>query len=194
MMCAHPRFPMTTRLLRLLAPLCGALTLFFATGCNTTGTSMSGGSSSAAVRPVSAKMFLETSGDPELAAPLPVSKKRVPVASGPAITEIDILAVRVQETPPLGYRLIFQLRTDAAKDFNLLTLKNQGRSLVLMIDGQMVAVTKINSPIANGLVAFYPEFNPSLSREQIEARAIELAVGINAVSDEFTKNLPPSLR
>jgi hypothetical protein len=185
---------MTTRLLRLLAPLCGALALFLPTGCNTTGSSLAGGSSSSAVRPVSAKIFLEAAGDPDLAAPLPVSGKRVSVQPGPAIQEIDILAVRVQETPPLGYRLIFQLRTDAAKDFNLLTLKNQGRSLVLSLDGQMVAVTKITSPIANGLVAFYPEFNPNLSREEMQARAIELAVGINAVSDELARNLPPSLR
>lgn len=185
---------MTIRLPRLLAPLCGALALLLAAGCNTTGSSLAGGASSSTARPVSAKIFLEAAGDPDLAAPLPVSGKRVPVQPGPALAEIDILAVRVQETPPLGYRLIFQLRKDAAKDFNLLTLKNQGRSLVLSLDGQMVAVTKITAPIANGMLAFYPEFNPSLTREQTQTRAVELAMGINAVSDEITKNLPPDLR
>jgi hypothetical protein len=187
---------MSNRPLRLLAPLCAALTLLFVAGCNGGGGGFTSSSSSSSnVRPVSAKIFLETNGDPESAAPLPVSKRRVPVTTNPVIAEGDILAVRVQETPPLGYRLIFQLRRSVADpDFYALTTKNQGRSLVLALDGQMVAVTRIAGPIANGQVAFYPEFNPSLTREQVEARAIEVAEGINAVSEQITASLPPSLR
>jgi hypothetical protein len=186
---------MSNRPLRLLAPLCAAFTLLLAAGCNGGGGAYSSSSSSSAKRPVSAKIFLEINGDPEMAAPLPVSKMRVAVATNPVITEGDIFAVRVQETPPLGYRLIFQLRRSVADpDFYALTLKNQGRSLVLALDGQMVAVSKIAGPIANGVVAFYPEFNPAFTREEKQARAIELAEGINAVSDQITANLPPHLR
>jgi len=187
---------MPNRPLCFLAPLCAALTLFLAAGCNGGGGGFSSSSSSStATRPVSAKIFLEINGDPESAAPLPVSKRRVPVTTNPVIAEGDILAVRVQETPPLGYRLIFQLRRGVADpDFYALTTKNQGRSLVLALDGQMVAVTKISGPITNGIVAFYPEFNPAFTRAETQARAIELAEGINAVSDQITSSLPPSLR
>ena len=104
-----------------------------------------------------ARFFVETSDNDGFAsAVLPISGVKISVNSKPIITEFDIVHVDVAKSD-MGQFLVFQLTADAARDLYRYTGDNQGRRLVLAINGRALGARLIDHPFSSGAIAIFAE-------------------------------------
>lgn len=87
---------------------------------------------------------------------LPISGSHITVQSRPVYAEWDIAQAAQFETE-FGPAIILLLNSQAAKDFYRTSITNQGRRLVLTINGVPLGAHYIDRPIEDGRVAFFLE-------------------------------------
>ena len=89
-----------------------------------------------------ARFLIEASeGDTFASVTLPVSGVQIAVNNKPAVTEFDFTGVQLAHAD-LGDFLVFSLTVDAARDVYRLTGSNQGKRLVLFINGKPVGASR----------------------------------------------------
>jgi len=141
---------MKTPVLRLSLFLLCLVAVFAVSGCNSF-------SSTKDYTPTAARFYIEASdGDAFASAVLPISGVRVSVSNKPFITEIDIVHVDVVVSD-LGRYLAFQLTPSATRDLYRLTGNNQGRRIVVAINGIPLGVRPIDAPFNGGYIAMFVE-------------------------------------
>ena len=128
--------------------------------------------------PAIARFFLESPSGRQAAATLPVSGVRIAIAPKPVITEFDIVNVELAQVE-LGKCLMFQLTPAAARDLYRLTASNQGRRLVLVLNGEAIGARVIERPLENGTIFTFVE----LPDERLPA----LVAGLKRTSAELQR-------
>ena len=127
------------------------------------------------------RFFLEDpAGNSFATAILPISGVKIAVNSKPVFTEFDITSVELGKSD-LGQFLVFQLTTDAARDLYRLTGDNQGRRLVLTINGRALGARQIDRPFGSGSIAVFAEVPDDLLPELVK--------DINGTSADIQKAL-----
>lgn len=121
--------------------------------------------------------FEDTSaGDYAVMVRLPISGVQIPVQGKAVLSEFDYHAIDLVELE-LGKSVMFTLKPTAARAFYQLTAGNQGKRLVLVIDGQPFGARRIDGPIADGrIVIFLETSDEELERivEQLRETNIEI--------------------
>jgi hypothetical protein len=103
-----------------------------------------------------ARFFLETGDAQAEFVTLPVSGVRIAVLPRPVITEFDIVDVEIAPGE-LGPCLRFQFAPAAARDLYRLTAANQGRRLVLVLNGAPLGAWRIDQPGERGMLDVFAE-------------------------------------
>ncbi|TAG27206.1 MAG: hypothetical protein EAZ36_07030 [Verrucomicrobia bacterium] len=119
---------------------------------------------------VVARFMLEAvGGDSAGVVRLPISGTLINLAPKSQLTEYDIVKCEVVENE-LGQSLVFQLSSRASRDLYRLTVTNQGKRLVLVINGQALGARRIERPWADGFIVMYAE----LPAEELPALAKDI--------------------
>ena len=103
-----------------------------------------------------ARFYLESSDARAVSVVLPNSGITLALAATPALTEGDIVNVEVVQVE-LGRCLMFELTPSATRDLYRFTASNQGRRLVLTINGAAFGARRIDGPIADGRLFVFVE-------------------------------------
>lgn len=106
--------------------------------------------------PVTARFYLESADSMSPRVTLPRSGVQLAVGAKPVFTEFDIVDVDVVEVQ-LGKCLRFEFSAAAARDLYRLTATNQGRRLVLSLDGRPAGARPIDRPFREGTVLIFVE-------------------------------------
>lgn len=106
--------------------------------------------------PTVARFFIESPSGDGATATLPVSGVHIPIAPKPVITEFDIINAEIAQVE-LGKCLMFQLTPAASRDLYRMTGSNQGRRLVLVINGNALGARLIERPLENGTIFTFVE-------------------------------------
>ena len=102
-----------------------------------------------------ARFLMEANqGDAYASVTLPVSGVQISVNNKPVITEFDVTGVQLAQSD-MGKFLVFSLTGDATRDIYRVSTSNQGRRLVLFINGQPVGARLIDRPFNTGTVAIF---------------------------------------
>jgi hypothetical protein len=105
---------------------------------------------------VIARFLIEADeGDAFATVTLPVSGVQIAVNNRPAVTEFDFTGVQLAKGD-LGQFLVFTLTPDATRDVYRVTATNQGKRLVLFINGTAVGARMIDRPFNTGTITVYP--------------------------------------
>ncbi|HTJ78481.1 MAG TPA: hypothetical protein VL357_05750 [Rariglobus sp.] len=165
---------MKKSLFKLSLAVLGLVTFFSITGCNSA-------SKKKNYEPTAARFFMEaTDGDAFASAVLPISGVRVAVNAKPIITEFDIVHVDVSRSD-LGQFLVFQLTAAASRDLYRKTGENQGKRLVLAINGRPLGTRPIDHPFGAGSIAMFVE----VPDDQLPA----LVKNLNATSEDIQEQI-----
>lgn len=106
--------------------------------------------------PTVPRFFLE-SGDPRaLTVRLPQSGVQVAINPKPVFTENDLVGVDLARVE-LGKCLLFQLTSAAGRDLYRMSGSNQGRRLVLLLNGEPVGARRLDGPLTGGMVFIFVE-------------------------------------
>lgn len=129
-----------------------------------------------------ARFFLESSSTDGFSAAvaLPVSRVQIPINGDAIVSEFDYLAIDVVDVE-LGRCLAFSLKPAAARAFYQVSVGNQGRRLVLVIDGEPLGARSINGPIADGKIFVFLEVSND--------RLMELANKLKETNFDIQKKL-----
>lgn len=103
-----------------------------------------------------ARFFLETPRGEGAQAKLPRSEVTIAIQPKPVITEFDLANVEIAEVE-LGRCLLFQLTPEGSRDLYRLTAANQGRRLVLVVDGGPLGARRIEQPFEGGVILIFVE-------------------------------------
>jgi len=87
---------------------------------------------------------------------MPVSGARIQVNPKAILTEYDLLDVSVVELD-LGLCLQFSLSHQASRAFYQTSASNQGRRLVLLVNGKALGLRRIDRPVSNGVIYVFIE-------------------------------------
>ncbi|WP_221774614.1 hypothetical protein [Pelagicoccus albus] len=105
-----------------------------------------------------ARFILESSSQSDMSAlvTLPISLVQIPVEGDAVLSEFDYYSIDIAEVA-LGKCLAFTLKPAAAREFYQISVANQGKRLVLVLNGEAVAARRIDEPIADGRVFIFLE-------------------------------------
>lgn len=131
--------------------------------------------------PMAARLFLETSGG--VAVTLPQSGVTIPVGAQPVVTEFDLSGVEIARVE-LGDCLLLRLSASAARDLYRMTAANQGRRLVLTVNGEALGARRIDGPMSEGLVLVFVEIP--------DAKLPELVKNLRATAAEAQRKAEKS--
>lgn len=98
---------------------------------------------------------------------LPISGSHITVASKPIFGEWDIVRAGEFETE-FGPAMVLMFTADAAADLYRTTISNQGRRLVLTINGFAVGSQYIYGPVEDGRISFFMEIDNDEVGEVVE--------------------------
>ncbi len=126
----------------------GAAALLSLAGCSTT--------APRDFTPTQARLFLESTDASAPSVKLPKSGVIINVSSKAIITEGDIVNAEVVQVE-LGKCLLLEVTPAAARDLYRLTVVNQGRRLVLRLNGVALGARLIDGPFAEGTVIIFVE-------------------------------------
>lgn len=101
-------------------------------------------------------MLEAVGGDAAGAVRLPRSGTMISIAPKSQFTEYDILKCDVVDNE-LGKSLIFQLTPQASRDLYRLTVTNQGKRLITVINGEALGARRIERPWNDGYIVTYVE-------------------------------------
>ena len=127
-------------------------------------------------KPILARFFLESGGEPGAVVVLPVSESRIVIAMKPVFTEFDLARVEIARVE-LGQCLLFQLTPAAARDLHRLAVSHRGQRLVLMIDGHPMGARRIEEPIMAGDLYLFiegPDGSLPELQQRLQATALRL--------------------
>lgn len=128
-----------------------------------------------------ARFLIEASeGDTFASVTLPVSGVQIAVNNKPAVTEFDFTGVQLAHAD-LGDFLVFSLTVDAARDVYRLTGSNQGKRLVLFINGKPVGARMIDRAFNTGAIAIFVAIPDELLPDLVK--------NLNATSEDFQKEI-----
>ncbi len=129
-----------------------------------------------------ARFFLESVSKDGFSAALtlPISRIQIPVEGEAIVSEFDYLTIDLVEVD-LGRCLVFALKPAAARAFYQISVGNQGKRLVLVVDGEPIGVRSINGPIADGRIFVFLEVN--------DDRLMELATKLKETNFDIQKKL-----
>lgn len=113
-------------------------------------------SGSSPVADTVARFYLESPPGQGTPVTLPRSQVGLMVNPKPVITEGDFANVELVQVD-LGRCLMFQLTPAAARDFYRLSVTNQGRRLVLHLNGSAVGARRVDGAITDGVVFVFVE-------------------------------------
>ena len=125
---------------------------------------------------VRVRFMLEAADNRSLSLELPRSGVRIAVNPQPVVTEFDVIEAAVAKVE-LGRCLMFRLTPSATRDLYRLTGTNQGRRLVLTVDGNPLGARRIEAPIADGTIFVFAELpDEALAKlvEDVRASSAEL--------------------
>ena len=105
---------------------------------------------------LTARFHLENQQGHGVPATLPRSGLTLGLNPQPVVTEGDIINVELVQVE-LGRCLMFQVSPSAARDLYRMTGSNQGRRLVLFLDGVASGVRRIDGPIVDGVLYCFVE-------------------------------------
>lgn len=111
---------------------------------------------------------------------MPVSRVRVPVEGKAIVSEFDYQSIELAEID-LGKCLLFTLRPPAARAFYQISAGNQGKRLVLVVNGEPLGVRSISGPIADGRIFVFLEAD--------DDRLHELATKLKETNFDIQKKL-----
>ena len=104
---------------------------------------------------VIARFLIEAdTGDAFATVTLPVSGVQISVNNRPVVTEFDFTGVQLAKGD-LGQFLVFMLTPDATRDVYRVTASNQGKRLVLFINGTPVGARMIDRPFNTGAITVF---------------------------------------
>lgn len=106
--------------------------------------------------PVIARFVLEANSGRTSELVLPVSGVKIQVMPKPVFSEFDLVNVEEAQVE-LGRCLLFQLSPAAGRDLYRLSAANQGRRLVLLLDGRAVGARVIERPLEGGEIFTFVE-------------------------------------
>ncbi|MEY2879967.1 MAG: hypothetical protein RLZZ15_2347 [Verrucomicrobiota bacterium] len=106
--------------------------------------------------PATARFYLESSDAGARGVTLPRSGVRLAIGAAPVLSEGDILNVEIAQVE-LGRCLMFQLTTSAARDLYRYSASNQGRRLVLLVDGAALGARRVEAPLNDGTLFVFVE-------------------------------------
>lgn len=110
---------------------------------------------------------------------LPVSGSHITVKSRPVFVESDIGSASLYETE-FGPAVMLLFRTAASTDFYRTTISNQGKRLVVVINGLPLGAYYISGPVQDGRILFYLEVP--------DEELAEIVRSIQKTSDEIRKS------
>lgn len=87
---------------------------------------------------------------------LPLSGSVVRVSPKSMVTEYDVTNVQVVQSD-LGAALMFQLTPDATRDLYRISATNQGKRIVTTLNGEALAASRMDRPLAEGVIVAYLE-------------------------------------
>lgn len=124
--------------------------LLFLAGCQSTGMDVEDYAR--------ARFLLEAESEDDFSAlvTLPLSAVKIPVQGDAILSEFDYRAIDIAEVA-LGKCLVFSLKGPAAREFYQISVANQGRRLVLAINGRAIGVRRIDGPISDGRIYIFLE-------------------------------------
>lgn len=105
---------------------------------------------------LTARFHLENQQGQGVPTTLPRSGLRLGLNPQPVVTEGDIINVELVQVE-LGRCLMFQVSPSAARDLYRMTGSNQGRRLVLFLDGVASGARRIDGPITDGVLYCFVE-------------------------------------
>jgi hypothetical protein len=106
--------------------------------------------------PTWARFYLETADARSSPVVLPHSGVRVAVGVQPVLSENDLANVELVRVE-LGQCLMFKVTPSATRDLYRLTAANQGRRLVLTVNGEPLGARRIDGPLTDGVVFVFAE-------------------------------------
>lgn len=166
---------MKRSLLRLLCAALGLAAIFSLTGC------LSDDDGPHDYVTTVARFVMESNDSSAFATvTLPISGTKIAVNPQPIFTEYDITHVDVGNSD-MGKFLAFQLTQDATRALYRQTGENQGKRLVLIINGNPVGARLIEAPFSSGVIAVFAEVP--------DASLPDLVKNINATSKDIQKKL-----
>ena len=121
---------------------------FFLSGCNTT-------SGFSADEMMLGRFVVEVEHDGTVVS-MPISGARIQVNPQAMLTEYDFLDVGVVELD-LGLCLQFTLSHQASRAFYQTSANNQGKRLVLLVNGKALGLRRIDRPVSNGVIYVFVE-------------------------------------
>ncbi len=107
-------------------------------------------------KPMAVRFYLESASGDGTPVALPLSGLGVVLNPKPVLTEGDVMDVELVQVD-LGRCLLFRLTPAAARDFYRLSVTQQGRRIVLLLDEAAVGARRIDGPIANGAIFIFVE-------------------------------------
>jgi hypothetical protein len=116
---------------------------------------------------------------------LPVSGSIITVNARPIFAEWDFINAHVVNTE-FGLALILHFTADASTDLFRTSVANQGRRLVITVNGVPIGARLIERPIQDGQILFFPEME--------ESDIPELGRGIARTAIEIQERLRKSSR
>jgi hypothetical protein len=108
--------------------------------------------------PTWARFYLESTDEGAGKLVLPISGARIAVGAHPVLAENDVANVELMQVE-LGKCLMFQLTPSAARDLYRLTGSNQGRRLVLMVNGEAIGARRIDGALSDGTLFVFAELS-----------------------------------
>lgn len=122
-----------------------------------------------------ARFVIESDGGGSIVT-MPVSRVRIQVAPTAVLTEYDLESVAVAELE-LGKCLQFTLTRRASRVFYQASASNQGKRIVLIVNGQAVGLQRIERPVSDGIFFIFVEIPdgdlPELARN-LKGTSIDL--------------------
>ncbi|MEO5958264.1 MAG: hypothetical protein ABIZ49_00830 [Opitutaceae bacterium] len=106
--------------------------------------------------PTYGRFFLELADEGSTTVVLPKSGTRIAINPKPVFTENDVSGVELMQVD-LGRCLMFQFTPAAARDLYRLSASNQGRRLVLMLNGVAVGARRLDGPLGEGTLLTFVE-------------------------------------
>lgn len=111
---------------------------------------------------------------------LPVSGVRISVNNRPIITEFDFTGVELAQAD-LGQFLVFKLTPQATRDLYRITGSNQGKRLVLFINGIPVGARTIDGALNTGAIEVFaaiPEAELPALVKNLNSTSIDMQIEI----------------
>ncbi len=110
------------------------------------------------VPPTLPRFFLESSDSHAIPVVLPQSGVRLAINPKPVFVEGDVTNVELMQVE-LGKCLLFQMTTSAARDLYRLSASNQGRRLVLFVNGEPRGVRRLDGALGDGRLFIFLEMS-----------------------------------